>query len=219
MAVPTEKTENPEVPPTHEDSVESEARPASSSSAAAATGAGTTGGFGPAPKAGPASFRERPAPLPGLRAPIGNSNRLAKPPYPVDLTPEGTFKKSDMASLGTAGAIRLMCAQAVKETAIQAAQEAHKDDPEAAALAAADAMETVLSKYLVEGMIRTDGGIPRTIGTRTPGVSKLAREAIIEGITGYRGLTDSDRNKGDLYKRANLLSPFPGSKCRTVPDA
>ena len=80
-------------------------------------------------------------------------------------------------------------------------------------------METVLSKYLVEGMIRTDGGTPGTTGTKTPTVSKLAREAILEGITGFRGLTDTDRNKGELYKRAKLLPPFPGNKCRTVPDA
>ena len=145
MALPSEKTD-PEVPVTHSDSVDPEARPASSSSAAATTGAGTTGGFGPAPKTGLASFPERPGPLPGLRARIETPERLAKPPYAPDATPEGTLKKSDLASLGTAGAIQLMCAQAVKETAMQCAQEAHKDDPAAAALAAADAMETVLSK-------------------------------------------------------------------------
>ena len=66
-------------------------------------------------------------------------------------------------------------------------------------------------------MVRAE--TPGTTSTKTPGVSKLAREAIIDGITGYRGLADADRNKGDLYKRAKLLPPFPGSKCRTVPDA
>ena len=162
MAVPTERTDNPDVPTTRDDSAESESRPVSDSSAANATGSGSSGGLGAAPKGGPPSFPERPAPLPGLRAPTETSDRLAKPPYPVDLTPEGTLKKSDLASLGTAGAIQLMCAQAVKETAMQCAQEAHKDDPAAAALAAADAMETVLSKYLVEGMIRTDEGTPGT---------------------------------------------------------
>ena len=66
MAVPPEKTD-PAVPVTHGDSGDSEARPASVSAAAATTGAGTTGGFGPAPKAGPKGFPERPEPLPGLQ--------------------------------------------------------------------------------------------------------------------------------------------------------
>ena len=150
MAVPPERTENPDVPTTRDDSAESESRPVSDSSAANATGSGSSGGLGAAPKVGPPSFPERPAPLPGLRVPP-KSDRLAEPPYPVDKTPEGSLTKSEMASKGTAETIRLMCAQAVKETAVLAANQAHPDDPVAAALAASDAMETVLSKYLVEG--------------------------------------------------------------------
>ena len=67
-----------------------------------------------------------------------------------------------------------------------AAREAHPDDPAAASLATADAMETVLSKYLVEKMLGTD--TPGTTGSKTPDtkVSKLAREAILEGITGFK---------------------------------
>ena len=107
-----------------------------------------------------------------------------------------------------------MCALAVKETAMACATEMHKDDPTVAAMAAATAMENVLAKYLVA---RTD--TPGASSYKSDSESKIAREAILEGITGVKGLTDSERSKGEVYKRAKLLPPFPGHKCRIVPDA
>ena len=46
----------------------------------------------------------------------------------------------------------------------------------------------------------------------------MAQEAVLEGLTGGRGLSDYDKDKGMLYKRAKLLPEFPGSRCKNEPD-
>ena len=80
----------------------------------------------------------------------------------------------------------------------------HKEDPIAAAMAAVVAMENILAEYLVA---RTD--TPGASSYKSDSESKIAREAILEGITGTKGLTDSERSKGKVYKRAKLLPPVP----------
>ena len=75
----------------------------------------------------------------------------------------------------------------------------------------------VLAANLMVGVTRDSvRGTPGSSGTFCE--SKIAREAVLEGLTGGKGLSDSEKDKGMLYKRAKLLPPFPGSRCRTEPD-
>ena len=77
-------------------------------------------------------------------------------------------------------------------------------------------MEAVFAKKLITSNTETPGG-KTTPGSRDSG-SKMARDAILDGITGGR-LSDSDKTRGDkLYKHAKLLPRFPGLKCKTVPE-
>ena len=203
MASPEEKAASPEEP-SH-----------STASAAAAgerTGLGSTGG--PAPPKGPPVFPERPLRPPGLAGGKETSERLLRPPYTADVAPEGELLKSDIAGLGSTGVIERVIASAAKQAAVAAATTMHADDPTAAAMAASDAMEALFTKRLLTadtpGSKSTDSGAFE---------NKLARDAILAGITDGRS-SGTEKGKDDrVHKDAKLLPPFPGITCRTNPEA
>ena len=180
--------------------------PATSSSdtSRAAFTQGTTGGLGLPPQA-PPGFPARPLVTPGPQA----HERLLKPPYATEQTREGELLKGDITPESSVSVIKLMCAEAMKQAAIAAANQLHEGDPVAATLAVNEALKEALAANLFPAYSTPGSDRPK---------SKIAQEAVLEGITGGRGLSDDDKQKGLLYKRAKLLPAFPGSRCRNEPD-
>ena len=112
--------------------------------------------------------------------------------------------------------IETIIAQTVRDTAIAAATTLHPDDPQAASMAVADAMQSVLVSRLTPSDTPGHGDSQRT----TPrSESKFTQQAILSGICDQKDLDKAwEREKGSLYKYSKLLPSFPGSQCRTQPD-
>ena len=170
----------------------------------------SSGGLGPPPKSAP-GFPARPPVSPGPEA----HDKLLKPPYATDKAREDELLKGDITPESSVAVIRLVCAEAMKQAAVAAAAQLHEGDPLAASLAVNESLKQVLAANLMP----TGDSFSGTPGsTYTRPRSKIAQEAVLDGITGGRGLSDHDKDKGLLYKRAKLLPPFPGSRCRNEPD-
>ena len=70
------------------------------------------------------------------------------PPYETSKGADGQPSKADYATMGGSKVIETIIAQTVRDTAVAAATALHPDDPQAASMAVADAMQSVLATRL-----------------------------------------------------------------------
>ena len=100
----------------------------------------SSGGPGAKPNLPPPEFPQRAQQPPGLQA----GKQPLKPPYETSKVAEGQPTKSDYAAMSGSKVVETCIAQAVRDAAIAAATALHPDDPQAASMAVADAMQSVL---------------------------------------------------------------------------
>ena len=101
----------------------------------------SSGGPGAKPNLPAPDFPQRAPQPPGPEA----GKQTLKPPYATSKVAEGQTTKADYAAMSGSKMVETCIAQAVRDAAIAAATALHPDDPQAASMAVADAMQSVFS--------------------------------------------------------------------------
>ena len=149
-------------------------------------------------------FPQREAQPPGPEA--GKPKQTLQPPYATSKVAERQTTKADCTAMSGAKMVETCIAQAVRDAAVAAAAVLHPDDPQAASICVADAMQSVLVSRL------TPSDTPATEKTTPHSESKFTQQAILSGICDSNDLDKAwEREKGSLYKNSELLPAFPGS--------
>ena len=156
----------------------------------------SSGGQGAKPNLPPPAFPQRAQQPQGLQA----GKQPLKPPYETSKVADGQPTKSDYAAMSGSKVVETCIAQAVRDAAVAAATALHLDDPQAASMAVADAMQSVLVTRLTPSDTLGRGESERT----TPySESKFTQQAILSGICDQKDLDKAwEREKGSLYKNA-----------------
>ena len=151
----------------------------------AAGQSGSSGGQGAKPtRVPPPAFPPRVQQPHGLQA----GKQILSPPYETSKVEDGQPSKADYAALSSSGVIQTMIAQTVRDTAVAAANALHPGDPQAASMAVADAMQSVLATRLTPSDTPGHGDSQRS----TPhSESKFTQQAILSGICDNKDLDKS----------------------------
>ena len=104
----------------------------------------SSGGPGAKPNLPAPDFPQRAPHPPGPEA----RKQTLKPPYATSKVAEGQTTKADYAAMSGSKMVETCIAQAVRDAAVAAAAVLHPDDPQAASICVADAMQSVLVSRL-----------------------------------------------------------------------